>query len=134
MLTRKQAGVIFRAVKENKIEMTEEQINKMYKETEKENRYNLPESTIADRLQVAVMSIFDEDYENAQEQIRMAFDLPKGNEEEKIKELEKEVEELETKYEEARARKDWDEADQLEIRIDSKNQQIYRLEEKKQRA
>lgn len=134
MLTRKQAGVIFRAVKENKIEMTEEQINKMYKETEKENRYNLPESTIADRLQVAVMSIFDEDYENAQEQIRMAFNLPKGNEEEKIKELEKEVEELEIEYEEARARKDWDEADQLEIRIDSKNQQIYRLEEKMQRA
>lgn len=73
-ITRKQAGVLYRAWKESKVEMTEEQVNKMYDLT-KYNGYDDcgDMQWRNDRLQLAIEYFFEGDLEGTNRQIKMAF-------------------------------------------------------------
>lgn len=73
-ITKKQAGVIFRAYKEEKIEISADEIKSMYRLVDY-NGYDDQgtKQFMNDRLQIAIEKIFGSDYEGANAQLRLAF-------------------------------------------------------------
>lgn len=103
-ITRAQAGVIYRAYKQGKVEMSRDEASEMYDLVNYEGYDdNGSVSEKIDRLLVAVMEINENDYEGANRQIRMAFGEKKeqktisAENASKIEKVNKEIAELETK-------------------------------------
>ncbi len=67
--TRKQAGVIYRAVKEGKIQMSKEDINSMYYWADRECYSDTADAYHLDELKLAIDLIFEGCYEGAQNRI-----------------------------------------------------------------
>lgn len=73
-ITRAQAGVIYKAYKQGKIEMSRDEASEMYDLVDYEGYDdNGSVSAKVDRLLVAVMAIAENDYESANRQLRKAF-------------------------------------------------------------
>lgn len=73
-ITKKQAGVIFRAYKDGKINISEEDIKRVYNLVDY-NGYddNGTMQWMNDRLQIAIEKIFAGEYGEADEQIKLAL-------------------------------------------------------------
>lgn len=127
-ITRKQAGVIYRATKEGKIEMSQEQISAMYDLTAY-NGYddNGTKQAMNDRFQLAVEAVFDGDYEKAQKFVDQAFGTIRKDEGEKAEEIKALEAEIDALYKEQDETEDYDRICALDNIIASKEYRLRKL-------